>query len=78
MYFSAAQSIIRTIAIGRIPSHDSDNNVDYSRDPVYIAIGSHDATSSIVDLRDPGQPFEIVQTRSKPYFCPDDRNVADE
>ena len=68
MYFGAAQSIIRSIVVGRTPSHDKNNNVDYTRDPVYVVIGSHDATASIIDLRDPHQPYEIVQTRSELGF----------
>jgi hypothetical protein len=68
MYISAAQSFIKSIAVGRDPPENAKSVTDYTRDPVYIVCGSHDATVTVVDLRDREQHYEIARTRSEPSF----------
>jgi len=65
MYISVAQSLIKSIAIGRDPPEDANGSSDYTRDPVYVVCASHDATVNIIDLRDREQQYELIRSRSK-------------
>lgn len=65
MYISVAQSLIKSIAIGRDPPEDANGVSDYTRDPVYVACASHDATVSVIDLRDREQQYEVTRSRSE-------------
>jgi hypothetical protein len=65
MYISVAQSLIKSIAIGRDPPEDANGTSDYTRDPVYVVCASHDATVNIIDLRDREQQYELIRSRSK-------------
>jgi hypothetical protein len=65
MYISVAQSLIKSIAIGRDPPEDANGTPDYTRDPVYVVCASHDATVTLIDLRDREQQYEVTRSRSK-------------
>jgi hypothetical protein len=65
MYISAAQSFIKSVAVGRDPPEDPNGNSDYAGDPVYAVCASHDATVVVIDLRDREQHFEVARSRSE-------------
>lgn len=65
MYICVAQSSIKTIAIGRVPSKDDTGSYDYTADPIYIVAGCYDCTAQYIDLRDPNCVNEIISTRSE-------------
>jgi len=65
MYISVAQSMIKSVAIGRDPPEDANGTSDYTRDPVYAVCASHDATVNIIDLRDREQQYELIRSRSE-------------
>jgi len=65
MYISVAQSMIKSVAIGRDPPEDANGTSDYTRHPVYAVCASHDATVNIIDLRDREQQYELIRSRSE-------------
>jgi len=67
MYISAAQSFIKSVAVGRDPPEDANGYSDYTGDPVYAVCASHDATVAVIDLRDREQHFEVTRSRSKSF-----------
>jgi transcription factor C subunit 6 len=65
MYLTLALSSIRSIAAGRTPPTDAAGALDYTGEAVYIAFGSYDGTTGVVDLRDPGNVIELNRSRRK-------------
>lgn len=64
LYVCAAQSYIQTIVVGHMPPNHADGVTDYTRDPIFAAVGAYDGTSTMIDLRDSSATYEVVQTRS--------------
>lgn len=64
-YTQAADASITSIAIGRIPPKDGDNQFIYDADPPYIAVTSYDLTTKLIDTREPQIPYELGRTRRK-------------
>jgi hypothetical protein len=78
MYISVAQSLIKSIAVGRDPPQDANGISDYARDPVYVVCASHDATVTVIDLRDREQQYEVTRSRSELQTSTVEKGRADE
>jgi hypothetical protein len=65
MYLCVAQSSVKSIAIGRVPTKNDKGSYDYTGDPISIVAGCYDGTAQYIDLRDPNCIHEIISTRSE-------------